>query len=263
MRNIVTILLMSLGLANNLTAHDTWLEAGPLQQPVGEYTYVNLMLGNHGNNHRDFKLASKVTLTHCTLSVLDPAGKKIDLKPSIIDMGNAAKEGFWSARYEFSSAGVHEFLHTLDTLHGSVRAVKSAKTYVVGWDNSSDRPQGKLEPLGLGLELVLRSDLHQVSAGQELRVQVLRNGKPLAGAAVTFVPRGTVLAEGFDAQFERKSDADGQVSFTPENGNILLAIVHHHEPMESGEGYESTHYGAAMVLPILNRKTTKVSRLSP
>ena len=38
-------------------AHDTWLEAGAATVPVGEYTYVDLMLGNHGNDHRDFKPA--------------------------------------------------------------------------------------------------------------------------------------------------------------------------------------------------------------
>ncbi|MEZ6090986.1 MAG: hypothetical protein R3C05_23790 [Pirellulaceae bacterium] len=109
--------------------------------PVGQYTYVNLMLGNHGNEHRDFKLASKITLEPCTLVAIAPSGNVIDLKPRIIDMGHAEKEGFWTARYEFAEPGVHQFVHTLDTLHRTIRAIKSAKTFCRG---------GQLERCGLG-----------------------------------------------------------------------------------------------------------------
>lgn len=75
---------------------------GPLVQPSGEYAYVHLMLGNHGNNHRDFKLASKITLAPCTLAVMTPSGAAIDLKPQIVDMGHAEKEGFWTAQFQLA-----------------------------------------------------------------------------------------------------------------------------------------------------------------
>lgn len=256
MKRTVYFILALMLLTTNLSAHDTWIEAGPLVQPVGEYIYVNLMLGNHGNEHRDFKLASKITLTHCTLSCTSPSGNTSDLKPKIIDMGNAPKEGYWAARHELSEPGTYEFLHTLDTLHGTIKVVKSAKTYVIADRNaagSSVAQAADLKAHGLGLELQLLTDLTQAAAGRELRIQVLRSGKPLSNARVTFVPRGVVLAEGLDSNHEKMSDAQGIVSYTPSQGNILLAIVHHVEPKESGEGYERTHYGAALVLPIRNQ----------
>ncbi|MFO0939693.1 MAG: DUF4198 domain-containing protein [Pirellulales bacterium] len=242
--------------------HDTWIEAGPLVQQLGEYTYVNLMLGNHGNEHRDFKLASKITLTHCTLTCTTPSATVLDLKPRIIDMGSAAKEGYWAARCDLMEPGVHEFLHTLNALHGTVKAVKSAKTYVIAEGASSSPAATQFQPkvLGLGLELQLLSNLNQVAAGSPLKIQVLRSGKPLADARVTFVPRGVVLAEGVDSKYEKMSDSKGIVSFTPDQGNVVLAIVHHVDESEKGEGFERTHYGAAMVLPVRNKPSVQVER---
>ncbi|MCA9133851.1 MAG: DUF4198 domain-containing protein [Planctomycetales bacterium] len=236
--------------------HDTWVEAGPLSTRQGEYVYVNLMLGNHGNDHRDFKLASKITLAPCTLSVTAPSGTSRDLKPAIIDMGSAPKEGYWAARFVANEAGIYEAVHTLDILHGPTRAVKSAKTYFV-----AEGKNGQAQPLhsgfppvhGHGLELVLASELPQLAAGRELKLRVLRNAKPLEGARVVFVPRGVSLSSGEDPNYERTSDAAGYVAFTPAEGNVLLAVAHHVAADETGEGYDKTHYAATLVLPVPNR----------
>ena len=238
-----------------LQAHDTWLEPGASTVPVGEYTYVDLMLGNHGNDHRDFKLASKITLEPCTLRVLGPAGETVDLKPAILDMGHAEKEGFWTVKYRFKRAGLHRFVHTLDTLHRTTRAIKSAKTFVVatGDGDGNSEPSNEDTCHGFGLELVLKTPFATVAAGRPIELRVMRSGKPLSDARVAFVPRGATLAPEFDANYERMSDSNGLVQFVPARGNVLLAIVHHMAADESGDGYENTHYSAAMVIPVPNR----------
>lgn len=236
-------------------AHDTWLEAGAATVPVGEYTYVDLMLGNHGNDHRDFKLASKITLDPCTLSVVDPTGSTLDLKSAITDMGHAEKEGFWTAKYVFAKPGLHRFVHTLDTLHRTTRAIKSAKTFVMATDgvgNSIDSSNPDLCH-GFGLELVLKTPFATIEAGRPIELHVMRSGKPLSEARVTFVPRGATLAEEFDSDYERISDSEGHVQFVPKEGNVLFAVVHHMAEDESGGGYENTHYSAAMVIQVPNK----------
>lgn len=238
-----------------LKAHDTWLEAGAATVPVGEYTYVDLMLGNHGNDHRDFKLASKITLEPCTLTVVDPSGNTHDLKPAITDMGHAEKEGFWTAKYVFAKPGFHRFVHTLDTLHRTTRAIKSAKTFVMAIDGGDRNTALHNKDIchGLGLELVLETPFATIEAGQPIELRVMRSGEPLPGARVTFVPRGTSLAADFDTEYERISDSEGRVQFVPKQGNLLLAVVHQMAEGESGEGYENTHYSAAMVIQVPNQ----------
>lgn len=233
--------------------HDTWVQSGPLVTRAQDVVHVDLMLGNHGNNHRDFKLASKITLAPCTLEVIAPDGTKTDLKSRLTDMGSAEKEGFWTARITADQTGIYQVVHTLDTLHGKTRALKSSKTYFISSTCFGSVPTDgadRVVPIQRGLELVLETPIQSIAAKREIRYRVLWNGKPLPQATVTFVPRGAVLAEGRDSQYEKETDSHGYVAFTPTEGNLLLAVVHHLAPDETGEGYDKTHYGATMVLPV-------------
>ena len=45
--------------------------------------------------------------------------------------------------------------------------------------------------------------------GMAIKVKVLFKGKPDAGERVSFIPRGITLADGFDTNYERKTDEQG------------------------------------------------------
>jgi uncharacterized GH25 family protein len=241
---------------NVASAHDTWVQSGTLLVRTNDVVYVDLMLGNHGNNHRDFKLASKITLEKCTLGVKRPQGDFIDLKPSVVDFGSAPKEGYWSAKFDSQESGVYEVLHTLDTLHGKFRAVKTAKTYLVASDSQSITDasvNGRPNPINKNLEIVLDTPIGNLSANNAIECTILKNGKPRPEVRVSFIPRGAQLSEEMDPKFERISNETGRVSYTPEEGNMILIVAHDIAEDESGEGYEKTYYGATLVLPIPKR----------
>lgn len=238
-------------------AHDTWVETGTLQIRTGEYLYVDLRLGNHGNNHRDFKLASKISLAPCELSVTGPTGSQTDLKSKLVDLGSAEKEGYWTSRYVARESGVYEVLHELSTFHGKTRAIKSAKTYFVASEANDRKPirgQENIKPHGLGLEFLLETPVEQISAGAPIRLKLLRNGKPVAGTLVSFVPRGVTLSADEDATYELKTESDGSVEFTPTEGNLILAVAHFVAEDEKGEGFDKTSYGATIVLAVPQKK---------
>lgn len=247
-------------------AHDTWVETNTSVVRQGDVVFVDLKLGNHGNDHRDFKLASKITLAPCQLSVIGPAGKPIDLKPGIIDTGYAPKEGYWTNRFVTQEAGLHVVSHTLDTLHGTTRAIKSAKTFFIVSPKLDDLPDcdsGFDKPLGQSLELVpLNNPVTAMGPLQPIRVKLFYQSKPLAGARVTFIPRGTLLAEGLDKEHEFLTDADGVASFTPREGNVILVVVHHAVADQKGDGYDKTHYTAALTfsVPQVGRTQAQTSR---
>src|SRR5436853_56275 len=46
-------------LAATAAAHDTWIQTNSNLYRPGDVVHVDLLLGNHGNDHRDFKLAGK------------------------------------------------------------------------------------------------------------------------------------------------------------------------------------------------------------
>ena len=251
MRIVISCLIVAL-LPAGAAAHDTWVQTNTNVVRTGDTVHIDLLLGNHGNQHRDFKIASKTTLDGCTLDVLAPDGEKYDIKSDLVDLGYAPKEGFWTTSFTPGKPGLYMVAHARDSLHLTKRGIKSGKTFFVAsdrLDQVSQNNPGFDKPLGHPLELVpLTNPVTPMGPGEELRVQLLYQGKPLPGATVSFIPRGTQLAAEFDAEYERRTDAQGQASFTPKAGNYYLVVAHHEEPEQKGDGYDGTKYSATLTL---------------
>lgn len=252
---IYSMCAVAFGLLSSLaSAHDTWVETNMSLVRKGELVHVDLKLGNHGNEHRDFKLASKIALEKCEIAVIAPNGKSTDMKSKMVDTGYSPKEGYWSGRFVTQTEGVHVVSHTLETLHGTTRAIKSGKTFFVASKKLDAVPEiadGFDRPLGHGYEIVpLVNPVTATGPGQPIRVRVLYEGQPAPEARVSFIPRGVALAEGFDKEYEQLTDQEGVASFTPTEGNIYLIVSHRQAADQKGEGYDKTHYSATLTVAV-------------
>lgn len=103
-----------------LFAHDTWVQTNTNLVKTGNGVFIDLMLGNHGNDHRDFKLASKITLDKAELKVHAPNGSAYDLKDRLVDVGYTPKEGYWSGKFVAAEPGSYVVEHFRDAIanHG-------------------------------------------------------------------------------------------------------------------------------------------------
>jgi uncharacterized GH25 family protein len=235
-------------------AHDTWVQTNANLVRAGDAVHIDLMLGNHGNDHRDFKLAGKIDLPGSTLEVLAPDGKRYDLKDRLADVGYAPKEGFWTTRFTGAAPGLYLVAHTSDKVvsYAPERSVKSAKTFFLvskSLDKVPTKNPGFDRVLGHPLELVPEaSPVTPMGPGTPIKVRLLYKGKPLAGAQVSFIPRGDALTEGFDKRYERRTDEQGRASFAPTEGNYYLVVAHRKEPAEGGKGYQATKYSATLTV---------------
>ena len=235
-------------------AHDTWVQTNTNLVKTDNGVHIDLMLGNHGNDHRDYKLASKISLANAQFKVHAPNGSAYDLKDRLIDTGYTPKEGFWSGKFVAAEPGLYLVEHLMDSVvnHGKpVRSVKSGKTCFVVSQKLDDVPEdnpGFDKVLGHPLEIVPEANpVTPMGPEVPIRVKVLLHGKPLPEARVSFIPRGTTLAEGFDDEYERRTNENGRASFAPKEGNYYLVAVHH-KTDERGEGYESTSYSATLTI---------------
>ena len=250
---IATLVLLTLTVSAR--AHDTWLETNTNLIRTGDAVYVDLRLGNHGNEHRDFKLASKITLDQATLDVVLPDDSRIDLKPDLIDVGYTPKEGYWTAKFVAVQPGAYMAAHTLDAVvnHGRpVRSIKSGKVCFVVSPSLDRVPRdnpGFDRVLGHALELVpVRNPVTPMGPGQEISVRVLLKGKPQPDARVSFIPQSDTLTETFDDRYERTTDSDGIASFTPRTGDRYLVVTHHRDETEKTSDYDLTQYSATLTI---------------
>ena len=238
--------------------HDTWLQASPRLVRPDDVVHLGLFLGNHGNDHRDFRIAGKVgSLDEVRIEAIGPDGRTTDLGPDMVDLGYAPKEGFWSGRFVPAAEGLHCVGHFRQGIRHGAMGFKGGKTYFLASESldKPTKPQGPLPgPLGHPLEFVLES--HPVlgcGPGKPIAVKLLFKGAPLADQVVSFIPRSEKLAEGFDPTFERKTDAEGRCSYTPREGDLILVVTHLVKPDENGEGFEKTNYAATLVIDVPQR----------
>ena len=254
MRAFILTLMLGVWSAGVAAAHDPWLQTNANVVRVGDNVHIDVLLGNHGNDHRDFKIAGKLDLAGSTVEVRGPDGKRYDLKDRLIDLGYAPKEGFWTARFAPGQAGLYLAVHTSDKVasYAPTRIVRSAKTCFVAaksLDKVTEENPGFDKALGHPFELIPETNpVTPMGPGTPIKVRLQYKGKPLAGERVSFIPRGATLTEGFDPRFERKTDERGRASFTPNEGNYYLVVAHKAEPNERGEGYTSTKYSATLTV---------------
>jgi len=248
------VLIAGVLLASTAQAHDTWVETNTNVVRVGDAAHIDLKLGNHGNDHRDFKLAGKLDSRDCQLEVVAPDGERYDLRERLADVGYAPREGYWTAKFVAAEPGLYTVVHTYDRVvsYAPIRAIKSAKTMFVvseSLDRIPRAPAGFDRVEGHALELVPTTNpVTPMGPGQPIRVRLLFEGKPLSETRVSFIPRGHALAEGMDPEYERMTDETGAATFTPRTGNTYLVVAHHHDTDAAGDGYESTKYSATLVV---------------
>ena len=254
MKNTLFAILILISAFRSVSAHDTWVEVNTNLIRTSDVIHVMLKLGNHGNDHRDFKLAGKLDTVGATLFVNTPTGKSYDLLPNLFDEGYAPKEGYWSTRFVTGEPGLHLISHSSDKVvsYAPKRSIKSAKAFFVvtpSLDNPPPDNPGFDKVLGHPLELTpLQNPVTPMGPGQQISFRLDFQGKPMPAARVSFIPRGVKLCEKFDPEYEQMTNAEGVVSFEPHDGNVFLVVAHHEDPKAAGEGYTSTKYSAAITL---------------
>lgn len=258
-------LLVAVAMPATAHAHDAWVQTNTNLIRPGDVVHVDLMLGNHGNEHRDFKIAGKLPLEGSTLEVIEPGGTSYDVKGRLVDTGYAPQEGYWTTRFEPVRPGLYTVAYRSERVmsYAPERSIRGAKAFFVAAE-SLDRPRadnpGSDRPVGHDLELIcLANPVTPMGPGVPIRVRLLYKGKPLAGERVSFIPRGAALKPGFDAQYERTTDDRGEATFEPSDANTYLIAAHKTEPKQGGtldgKPYEFTKYGATL--------TVYVPRLCP
>lgn len=244
------------------TAHDVWLQVNTPVVRTGEPVQLDLRLGNHGNHHRDFRLAGLVSLDSLSLDQQAPEGDITDLRGEMFPTAMAEREGYWATIRTLDRPGVHRFVVARDQVmdHGrTVRSVRTAQCYVLCSD-SLDHPRLEqfphAEPLGLPFELTLETcPFRETAVGQPIRVRVRHGGKPKPDVVVSFIPFGAELQGEFDPDYQVRTDDEGRGTFVPREPNLYLVVARHDAPDEATSDYQSTSYSATVTLHVPAKNT--------
>jgi uncharacterized GH25 family protein len=230
----VVLLGVAVGSASPLIAHDTWLLPARFDLPAGAKIEADLTSGMHFPEPESGVAPDRLAVTGLRIG-----GRTVPLEPSppgsaaLRLSATAAGSGIaslWLATLprtlSLKPDEVEEYLAEI----GASKAVearwrrqqrwretysKLAKTYARVGDASGD--SSWQQPVGLELEIVPLDDPTTLRPGQQLRLRVLRSGRPLAGFALSAVSARSA------SPVMKTTGRDGSVAFTAgEAGPWLL-----------------------------------------
>jgi uncharacterized GH25 family protein len=248
-------------------AHDGWIEV-PAIVEKGQPVTIALMLGNHANEHRSYRLAGKWSPKYSKLMVIEPSGKVNDITASLVDLGEddektgpKGPKGFHIAPFTPTAEGVHIVLAREEQVlqHGDepkFRSIRSARAAFAAL-RSPRVAEGK-KTTGFGrafamdnvMEIVPITNPIAVSQNDRVTLELRYKEKPFSNQIISVVGRlsGAASAQDF------ATDEKGQVSFTAGPADTYLVRVKFEERTERLEAqYDLSSYEATYVFQVFNR----------
>jgi uncharacterized GH25 family protein len=258
--------LLSFYSAAPVFAHDGWIEV-PAIVEKGQPVTISLLLGNHSNEHRSYRLAGKWNAKYLKLMVIEPSGKVNDITSSLVDLGEdddktgpKGPKGFHIAPFTPTAEGVHVVLAREEQLlqHGDepkFRSVRSARAAFAALLNprvgEGKKTTGFERTFAIDnvMEIVPISNPIAVIQNDQVTFELLYKGKPLSNETISLVGRlsGVKSAQDFT------TDEKGRVGFPAGPADTYLVRAKSEERTERIEGqYDLSSYEATYVFQVFN-----------
>lgn len=247
-------------------AHDGWIEISPIVEK-GQPVTISLMLGNHSNEHKSYRLAGKWDPKFTKLMVIEPSGRLNDLTSSLIDLGEddektgpKGPKGFHIATVTPKAEGVYIVLAREEQIlqHDGpkFRSIRSARTAFAVFRNprlvEAKKVTGFDRTFAIEnlLEIVPISNPVGVIEGSPVTLGILYKGKPFPNQAVTVVHR----IDGAASAQEFITNEKGRISFKVGRPDSYLVRLKFDERGERSEGrLDLSSYEATYVFQVFNR----------
>lgn len=270
----LALLAALLVLPGGAAAHDGWLQVYAPVVRVGQVAHVDLMLGNHANEHRSYRIAGKLDPDEVDVTVVGPGGDVRSLDDALFDAGEAdatpppGPKGYLSTAFVPRAEGIYVVAARGDAVlqHGDAppfRSLRLAKTLVAaarvplaerareftGYDRAvgDDR-----------LEIIPKTNLTGVWAGEEIVLELRLKGRPLAGQTVAVIRRSTAETR------ELVTDQAGMVRFPAGEPDYYLVRVEADQDDEAVPGeYAKTTYEATLTYVVQARPESPAGSPTP
>lgn len=254
-------------------AHDGWSQTNtPIIEP-GEVSYVELLFGNHSNDHASYRIDGTWNAEDTDVMVTTPGGERVDISDTLFYTGEVAEDdedklgvnNYYVGSFSTTEPGLYTISAERDSIFSygdsASRTLRSAKSFVAvseiplvsaaeefeGYDEQVTPDRAELIPL---------FNPAAITPGEDVSVQLLQEGEPLADSDVSLIRRSTSEAESFTTNDE------GMITFTsgPADYYLLRAMPSTDEGIEA-EAYDSVNYEATMTFAVQNGDGLRLDEL--
>lgn len=254
------------------SAHMGWTQTNTPIVAMGDNAYVELLVGNHTNEHRSYRVdANWGSMKHNTY-VFTPSGEKVDISGTEFYTGEndpSVKNSNINNEYIASFNAQEPGAYIISSQGESIASYsgypaltkRSAKSFVAVSDIVAQQRVQSLK----GFQRQVSPDRAEwiplfnpaaVKPGQTLKAQYLVRGVPMADVHVNVIRRSTKEA------LDLTTDKDGVVTYTAGAADYYL-VAAKPEVKEKVEGqYDAINFEATMTYAVQNGalkvKTSKI-----
>ena len=247
-------------------AHDLWIETQSAVVRAGELVHVDFKLGNCNDGRRDFTTSGLIDPSGVLSGIISPSRSSMELIDKFSRSAKKETEGFWSKNLTIREKGMSWIVQALDQIieHDGIKmqGIVTAKAFVIASD-TLDHPNDAVANavLELPIELALESSpLPSIDGGSSIRVRLLRDSNPQESVRVSFLPQGIDLEKEDDADFERKTDANGIAEFKPDRPGLYLITARIITTNKNANGPKETYYSTSLTLRVSNREVVQSAK---
>jgi uncharacterized GH25 family protein len=248
-------------------AHDGWIEV-PAIVEKGQPVTIALMLGNHTNEHRSYRLAGKWDPKFTKLMIIDPSGRVENITGSLIDLGEddektgpKGPKGFHIATFTPKTEGMYTVVGREEQVlqfgnEPRFRSVRSARGAFAALNNPRVADAKKTTGFDRAftvdkvMEFIPVTNPVTVAQNDPVTLELRYKGKPFANQRVSVVGR----LKGPASAQDLITDEKGRVKITAGPPDFYLVRVKFDERGERKEGqYDLSAYEATYVFQVFNR----------
>lgn len=243
------------------SAHDGWTQTAAPIIAAGQVAYVELLLGNHSNDHASYRIEGNWSEDTTKTYVVTPDGRKVDISGTMFYTGEISESSnpkinnSYVASFSAAAPGAYIVSVEGDSIfaHGGVasRTLRSAKSFVA----IADVPLADRAKDLRGFSAAISTDraewtpLFNPAAAHPNRtvsMRLLLRGEPLAGVEATLIRRSNSESE------RLTTDENGVVTFQTGAADYYLLRAKPSTDEKADGEYETTNYEATATFVIQN-----------
>ncbi|WP_232735865.1 DUF4198 domain-containing protein [Alteribacter populi] len=232
MVTIPVVCLTLLFLATNVFAHNGWSQTNSPIVEKGQHSYVELLFGNHSDDHTSYRIDRKWDLNDSEVKVTSPSLEEQTITDSFFYLGEEKEvdaerlgvNNYYAGSFQAIEEGIYIISAEGDFTYGDEEepTLRSAKSFVAVSDcpqiaNVRDYKGYDVHVTPERAEIVPFFNPAVMTPDQSVTAQVLLKGEPVADAEVAVIRRSD------SSDLRLKTDENGK--FTWETGEAEYYLI--------------------------------------
>ncbi|MDQ0341065.1 putative GH25 family protein [Caldalkalibacillus uzonensis] len=232
-------------------SHNGWSQTNTPIVETGQQVYVELLFGNHSNDHTSYRIDQNWGMEDSQVKVITPSGQTMDITDQFFYMGELAEvdeerigvNNYYAGSFQTKEQGAYIIAAEGNFTYGYEEepTLRSAKSFVASSKVPNLKKAKKIKGFDKQVtperaELIPLFNPAAVTPGTEVSAQLLLKGEPISGVEVAVIRRSD------SSDIRMQTDQEGKITWQTGEADYYLvrAEIKAEDHQQDDQDYEAT-----------------------